>query len=176
MWILDSVEQFLYAAKGALREIGALFAPFYGKTFDHKFHKIREWLEATYGSDDQLLATLKTDAYWIEQILNMRNAVDHPGTPSVLNIDNFKLVALRPTPEVDEPRWRLDDSDASPIAHDMPVLIDNLLTLFEDVLVDCLLRVQPDGPLVIYEVPEDQRDPNMPIRLRVGLATPLQSA
>ncbi len=170
------VESFLYAAKGALRDIGALFGPFYGKNFDHKFQRVREWLQEAFGAQDQLLATLTADAPWIEQILNMRNAVDHPGTPSILRVENFKLIALPPRPEVTEPTWRLDDGAKTPIANDMPILIDNLLTLFEGILTDGLMRLQPNGPFVICEVPEGERDPAMPIRLRVGLAKPIEPA
>ena len=169
------VELFLYAAKGALRDIGALFVVFYDRRFKHRFDKAREWLEATYGPKDQLLVALKADASWIEQILNMRTAVDDPGTPSVLNLDNFKLVAISP-PEVAPPTWRLDEGGRAAIVNDMPVLVDNLLTLFEDILADGLLRLQPTGPFVIHEVPEEERDPDMPIRLRIGLAKPIQSA
>lgn len=169
------VESFLYAAKGALRDIGGLFEPLFGKVFDHRFHKIREWLEATYGPGDHLLAVLASDSAWIERVIAMRNAVDHPGTPSTLHVDNFRLLAATP-PQVAEPMWRLDDGPSTPIAGDMMIVTDNLLTLFEDVLTDGLLRLQPNGPFVIYEVPEAERDPAMPIRLRVGLARPIAGA
>lgn len=170
------VESFLYAGKGVLRDIGALFEPLHGKVFDHKFHKIREWLEATYGAADPLLVALASDTPWIEQILNMRNAVDHPSTPSVLHVENFTLTSVQPQPQVAEPTWRLDDGARTAIANDMPVLIDNLLTLFEDILTDGLMRLQPNGPFVIHEVPEAERDPANPIRFRVGLAKPIEGA
>ena len=163
------VEGFLYNVKGALREIARVFGPFYGQNFNHKFQKIRQWAESTYGADDALTKSLNADAAWIERVIGMRNAVDHPGSgDGTLFVEDFKVVRVNPL-GVTEPSWWRDAESASPIADEMSVIMDNLLTLFEEFVVDGLMRLFPDGPLVIYEVPEAERDPKMPVRFRVGL-------
>lgn len=164
------VEGFLYNVKAALREIARLFGPFYGQKFDHRFQKIRKWAEATYGPDDPLTAFLHADAAWIERVIGMRNAVDHPGSGAgTLFVEDFKVVGAKPALEVSEPMWRLDSEVPSAIASDMAVIVDNLLTLFEDLITDALTRLAPNGPIVIYEVPAAERNPKMPVRYRVGL-------
>jgi hypothetical protein len=51
----------------------------------------------------------------------------------------------------------------------MQVTIENLLNLSEDVLALCLRKAGSMLPLVFYEIPEESRDPECPIRLRVTL-------
>lgn len=163
-------EGFLYNVKAALREIARLFGPFYGQKFDHRFQKIRQWAEATYGPDEPLTEFLRSDAAWIERVIGMRNAVDHPGSgDGTLSVEDFKVARVKPVLEVSEPTWRREAEQASAIVSDMTMIMDNLLTLFEDILTDALTRLAPDGPMVIYEVPEAERDPKMPVRYRVGL-------
>jgi hypothetical protein len=164
------VEGFPYNVKAALREIAKVFGPFYGQDFDHRFQKIRQWAESTYGPDDPLTKMLQSDAHWIEHVIGMRNAVAHPGSrDGTLFVEDFKVVQSQPKLLVAEPSWRRDAEPPNQIAHDMSVIMDNLLTLFEELLVDGLMRLAPNGPLVIYEVPEDQRDPMCPVRLMVTL-------
>ena len=164
----------LYNVKSALREIAGIFQPLYSQTFDHRFQKIRQWAESTYGATDTLTKLLVSDAAWIERVIKMRNAVDHPGSgDGTLHVENFKLVSPDPPIQVADPTWWRDGEQPSPVASDMAVINDNLLTLFEDLLCDGLLRVAPTGPITIYELPAAQRDPSMPVRFKVGLKAPL---
>jgi hypothetical protein len=51
----------------------------------------------------------------------------------------------------------------------MDIIANNLLTLYEDLLIDCLLRRQGDGPFCIVEIPDADRDPTCPYRLTVAI-------
>jgi len=148
-------EAFLYNAKLALREIAKLFGPLHGQDFDHRFQRIRAWVEATYGPDDQLTRLLASDAPWIERVIGMRNAVDHPGSgDGTLVVENFRLLDGGQQPNIGVPSWRRDGEQPVNVAEDMKAIMDNLLTLYEDILVDGLERLRPGGPFVVYEIPE----------------------
>ena len=57
------------------------------------------------------------------------------------------------------------------LVEDMGTIIDNILTLYEDVLTDGILRIAANSPFTIVEIPEADRDPEMPIRLVPALKT-----
>ncbi|KAF0209030.1 MAG: hypothetical protein FD171_671 [Actinobacteria bacterium] len=163
-----NVEDFLHSAKQALRETGRLFEPFYDKRFDHRFQRIRSWAKRQFGPDDQLVVLLEDDAKWIERVISLRNAVEHPGSgDGTLIIKDFRLGSAGSPPVVIEPTWNKEGEIPVPIAADMIAIMDNILTLFEDLLCDCLLRLPSPLPLVRYEIPEDQRNPSAPMRLRI---------
>ncbi len=170
-------EGFLYNCKLALREIAGLFEPFYGQRFDHRYQRITAWAAKTFGPHDRLVRLLGEDGSWIERVIGMRNAADHPGSgDGTLFVENFRIIALDPRRVIAEPSWYRGTEDPVPIADDMKAIQHNLLTLYEDILVDLLLRTAPNGPLVIYEIPEVDLDPLRPVRLRVGLSGPLPGA
>ena len=58
--------------------------------------------------------------------------------------------------------------EATLILQDMEWIANNLLTFFEDILVDGLLR-HSQFPLTITEIPEAERDPGCPVRLRATI-------
>lgn len=163
-------EAYLSSAKMALRDIARVFKPFYGIAFDHRFQRIRKWIAKKFGTDDPLHHLLIQDAPWIERIVGMRNAVEHPGgRDGTLSVEDFKLVNDGPPWQVREPVWYRNGEEPVPVAKEIEAWNHNLLTLFEDLVCDGLVRLAPDAPIVIYEIPEADRDPTMPIRYRVGL-------
>jgi hypothetical protein len=169
-------EGFLYNCKLALRDIAGLFEPFYCQRFDHRYQRITAWAAETFGANDRLVRLLAENASSIKRVIDMRNAVDHPGSgDGTLFVENFRVIASAPRLVIAEPSWYRDAEAPVPIADDMKVIQHNLLTLYEDILVDLLLRTAPNGPLVIYEIPEADRDPSRPVRLRVGLSSALPS-
>ena len=171
--LASEAEQFLYSAKLALRDIGGLFAAFYDQPFGHRYHKAQQWATDTFGADDGLSRLLAEDSAWINQLLDMRNEVEHPKPPhGPLIIKNFELVGQRDTLQVLQPVWHLRTAPAAYIATDMRVLADNLLTFFEDLLTDGLIRSAPGAPFSIREIPLADRNPEFPIRLRVELTSP----
>jgi hypothetical protein len=163
-----NVEGFLYSAKQALRELAGLFEPFYQQRFDHRFQRIRKWAEERFGKDDRLVRLLEADRDWIERLVSDRNAVEHPGGgDGTLIIQNFRVASASPPVAIVEPTWQKDPRPPSPIADDMETVMHNLLTLFEDLLCDSLLRLPSPIPLAVYEIPEVERDPQVPIRFKI---------
>ena len=163
-------ETFLYNVKLALREIARLFRPLHGQEFNHKYQKIRQWTEAAYGTEDPLGKMLAADATWIERMIGMRNAVDHPGTgDGVLTVENFRLVETGSSPTVAEPCWYRAPEAPVNLADDLESTMDNLLTLYEDILLDGLFRLYPNSPFTFEEIPAEERDLQKPVRFRLGL-------
>jgi hypothetical protein len=166
-------EAFLYNAKLALRDIGELFEVFGGKKFGVKYHKAREWAAEVQGAESPLARMLADDATWISQLIKFRNAVEHPSTEpgGALRVSDFSLREIAGQLLVLEPTWSQGEH-TGPIVHEMETFQQNLLTLFEDMLVVFLLAAE--SPFTIYEVPEAERDPMMPKRLGVTLKEPLR--
>ena len=171
MNLQQEAESFLLNAKLALRDIAKLFGPFYGKSFSHDYRKIHRWAAQEFGKDDQLTKLLASDCPWIDRVVKMRNVVEHPDNnpDAPLTIHNFRILNDAPPWNVAEPAWFMKDQAAAAIADEMDTVADNLLTLYEDLLIDCLLRRQGDGPFHVVEVPEADRDPDCPYRLVLGI-------
>ena len=168
------VEQYLYSYKSALRELSAIFNHFFGADFNEaRFDKIHKWSIDYFGEENELSRLLKEDqGLWIQKVISMRNAVEHPGGYSgYLHIHNFELIPENHPeyPKVIEPTWHLNDEPAVSIAKDLLTNIDNLLTFCEDMLVVCMVNKGIPNMLRIGEIPESERDSAAPIRLRMVL-------
>jgi hypothetical protein len=165
----QDAERFLYDAKLALRDIAGLFLPLHGKEFNHKYQQVRAWAESTFGVEDQLVKALHADAAWIERVINMRNAIEHPTDPHApLTIRNFTLRSAGPPWKVDPPSWFMNGDTPTWMLQDMEWIATNLLTFFEDILIDGMHR-HSMFPLTISEIPETERDAACPIRLRATI-------
>jgi hypothetical protein len=100
----------------------------------------------------------------------MRNAIEHPNSPHApLTIRNFILRSAGVPWVVDDPSWFMKGEQPSPLLQDMQLIASNILTFFEDILIDGLRR-HSRFPLTIFEIPETERDPACPIRLRATIA------
>ncbi len=166
-------ESFLYEAKSTLRDILGIFDIFYNKKFpEAHYNKAYKWAKEKFGEDDSLTKMLKDDHdSWIQEMIFKRNAVEHPGGNSgYINIDDIKLISKENPPYFEAPKWYRNNDKSSPIHADMAVFIENTLELCEDLLV-ILLEKLPKGdlPLVIVEIPHEQRDAGCPVRLKVSL-------
>ena len=167
----NDVEMFLYNAKLALRDTGGLFKPLLGRHFDHRYHKARAWSARQFGPDAPLTQLLDDDAGWIKRVLDLRNAVEHPNTAGRLHVRDFHLAIEDERKVVAPPVWWVDNEQAVSIAEDMEGIEHNLLTFYEEVLCVLLetrleIRPHPLSP-VICEIPDEERDPAMPMRYRV---------
>jgi hypothetical protein len=166
-------ENFLYQAKSTLRDLLGIFKIFYNKEFaEAHYNKVYEWAKKKFGEEDTLANVLKDDhETWIKRIISMRNAVEHPrGYSGVLNINNIKLINTNEPPYFNAPTWHLNDEKESPILADMATFIDNTLGLCEDILVVLLEKLpKRDLPLVIVEIPEEERNADCPVRLKVSI-------
>jgi hypothetical protein len=170
------VEQYLYSYKSALRELSAIFNIFFGTEFNEaRFDKIIKWSVDYFGEENELSRLLREDqGLWIQKVVSMRNAVEHPGGYSgYLHIHNFELVpGNHPDyPKVIEPTWHLNDEPATSIAKDLLTNTDNLLTFCEDMLVVCMVNKGIPNILRISEIPKDERNNSAPMRLRMVMNT-----
>lgn len=172
-------QSFLYSAKSALRGAKAMMIEFFvtgerkrKDLEDGDFQNLAKWARGKFGVDTEITKTLQADVdLWISEVYSKRNAVEHPGGKSgILEISNF--TAFR-NPETNEwegvaPTWRRNQDPPSSISEDMEAMIDNTLRFTEDLLVHCLLASRSTGiPIKILEIPENERDPNCPIRLTI---------
>jgi hypothetical protein len=180
----EECHNFLYETKNYIRDLLQVVNHLYGTTFAEASEFSRsakkkgsqaliEFAEKTFGADDGKTKFLKEAVPSVEELIAMRNAVEHPeGLSGKLVIANFTLGADR---KLDEPTWHREKDgkpvgEPSSIRADMEILIRNLATLGENVFVSWAanhLRV-PDMMRVAY-IPEDKRNPDCPIRWTVTL-------
>lgn len=170
------VEAFLYEVKNYLRDLLGLFqtcvdcelknaSDLYNAKGEGDSAVVK-WANEKYEADHRLSNLLRTEQPWVEQVIRARNAVDHPGGKSgTLVIHNVRACAEGWVP----PCWSRDGQPESDILTDMSTLMHNMLTLAEDLLIECIVHTTPHPAITFYEVPEAERDPKSPIRIRVGL-------
>lgn len=168
-----SCETFLYQSKSALRDLAAVFNVLYSTKFDGaRYDKILTWAAKEFGNEDKLTETIDTDhETWIKNVIDMRNAVEHPGGHSGdLIIDNIRLALENDRPVLRPPTWRLaPDGKPASIITDMSIIVTNILEFAEDILMLLLAKQDTKNLLAFAEIPVEQRDEDCPVRLRVTL-------
>ena len=170
--LTSQAETFLQSAKLAIRETARLTEPFFNEKRDHKYHKFASWAEAKFGTDDLMSRTARAWEPWVNDVVTMRNAVDHPndGPRGRLIVKNFRLDSESATPTVLEPVWSLTGEEEGKILEQMQNIIEGIICIGEDVLIALFHKYRGQFPLAIYEIPEPERNPAMPKRFRIGLA------
>ncbi len=171
-------EAFLQSAKLAIRETARLMTPFYGAEHDHRFHKLAAWSEKQFGAEDNCTKAIRHWEPWVKHIVTMRNAVDHPEDKpgGKLVTHNFRLAGTPEAPMLIEPGWGLSGGSESSIQSDMEAIIEGIIEIGEEMLVGLFYKLKGDFPLAVYEIPQEERDPAFPVRLRVGFASELKNA
>lgn len=176
------VESFLYETKNYLRDLLNLFRILFGfkeikasQFCDVKGKgesQITVWSKKKFAEDDDLTKLLRSEQVWVEQCVRMRDAVEHPGGFSgTLTIHN-----VRPHPQgLIPPSWSRSGGAESDIFTDMETLMDNLLTIAEDLLVACIKKRLSFPNIEFYAIPADERNVEIPQRLRIGLAAELEA-
>jgi len=178
---------FLYEAKNFIRDLLQVVNHLYGTSFEEASEFFRakkggqslvEFAEKTFGADDGKTKMLQESVPSIEELISMRNAVEHPeGFSGKLVIANFTLAADR---KIEEPTWhREKDGEAvyepSSIRADMDTYIHNLLTLAEDVVVSWVSdHLQVPDMMRVAIIPENQRNPACPIKWAVTASQRLE--
>lgn len=183
----EECHNFLYETKNFIRDLLKVVNHLYGTAFEEASEFVRakkgsqsliEFADKTFGADDGKTKMLKEAVPFIEDLINMRNAVEHPdGYNGELVIANFTLGANR---KIDEPTWHREKdgkaaSKSSSIRADMETCINNLLALGEDVFVSWAwdhLQL-PEMTRLAY-IPEDKRDPICPIKWTVTVSQHLE--
>lgn len=173
------VETFLYEAKNYLRDLLKVMNIFFGTSFieasqffdaDWKSYDavtVTKWAAANFGADDPFTLMLSSESVWISNLIQNRNAVEHPGGKSgTLHIDNIQPA---PNGRFFPPLWHRDQNPPTSLIDDIRVIMDNLLTLAEDLLVSCIHHKTRFGIVRFVEVPEQERNPECPVRLRATL-------
>jgi len=165
-------ESFLQSAKLAIRETALLVKPFYGEKHDHRYHRLAAWAEKQFGPDDNFTQAIKEWGPWVKRIIDMRNAVDHPDEKpgGKLIAADFNLSGTPAAPELVDPAWGLSGQPQRPVVAGMDEVIEGIIELGEEVLTGLFYKLKYNFPLIIYEIPAEERDPACPTRLRIGFA------
>jgi hypothetical protein len=101
--------------------------------------------------------------------------VEHPGEYSgFLTINNFR-VNPTPGPPYIPPTWKRNDQPEVNIVAAMDEALHDMLTLAEDVLIHAMLQTTPFKQIAFYEIPNEERNPQCPVRLRVTLLPEIQA-
>jgi hypothetical protein len=162
------VETFLYEAKNFLRDISTVFEAFRGPKFNEAAalgKKASRWAAAKFGDDDRLTNHLQKHWPWIDHLIKMRNAVEHPGGYSgTLYIDNYRIVDNAPR----KPTWHLNDYPPSEIDTEMGEFCQGLLIFSEELLALFIEKHLP-SLFQIVEIPESEKNATMPTRLKVDI-------
>lgn len=174
----ERIEAYLYNAKSCLRDVLKIYNIVFGASFSEaRYDQAIRWAGEKFGENDSLTKFLKLDHdRWIQTLVKMRNAIEHPGGYSgYLNIHNFDIKTENVQVAITEPSWNLNDEIPTSIRGDIQVFVNNILELSEDVVLSVLDKVGKPPMFIILEIPEDQRNEDAPIRFRIALAQELES-
>ena len=167
----ERVENYLYNAKSALRDLAGVLKPIFGTEFtEARYDKILEWSEKTLGNDAALSQLLRNAQTWIKQVVSMRNAVEHPGGYSGhLNVNNFEFADIKEgqPPILVEPTWHLNNDTPTAIVPDLRTLLSNMLNFTEEFVLVSLNQLGINKAAMIVEIPEEKRRKECPVRFEV---------
>jgi len=156
---------FIKYAKQALQKVAENINIIFDKSYKGPhFHKIRDDFMKEFGSDFIVSKFLIEDQSWIKKIIELRNEDEHSnsGKPYCSNFDvnqdkAGKFIITLPT-----------FFEGTQIGNALEAYSHNLLTFAEEVTVFSLEKFFPTIA-TIYEIPEDKRRVESPIRFRIGL-------
>jgi hypothetical protein len=179
----EECHNFLYETKNYIRDLLQVVNLLYGTTFAEASEfswakkgsqSLVEFAAKTFGTDDGKTKFLKESVPSVEELIAMRNAVEHPeGLSGKLVIANFTLGADR---KLDEPAWHREKDgkpvgEPSSIRANMEACINGLLTLGEDVFVSWAAdHLKVPNMMRIALIPEDRRNQQCPIKWTVTLS------
>ncbi|MBR1280326.1 hypothetical protein [Bradyrhizobium sp. AUGA SZCCT0283] len=174
----DEVNTFLYEAKLYLRNALKVLNVFFGTSFldasrltkwkdkgKDKDGTVIIWAADTFGPDADFTRMLRSEEPWVSDIIKFRNAVEHLDSAGAMVLENYRATSCG----ILEPTWRREGKDTraeTPLFPDLMVLLDNLLTFGEDLLV-CSIRQRPMSPHIDFAlIPPEQRAPECAVRIR----------
>jgi hypothetical protein len=173
----EEIDTILYESKNYFRDLLGVFVVFFEVEFDEASYfydarasgasRIVKWATERFGEADPFTTMLVSEGNWIEELIRKRNAVEHPGGHSgTLHIHNFEKTAGN---QFMPPTWHRNDMPRTDIFSDVEVVLDNLLTLAEDILVNCIVKKSKHQIIRFVEIPADQRKMACPMRITVAL-------
>jgi hypothetical protein len=130
------------------------------------------WATSKYGDQHPLVQFARSWEPWAKEVLALRDAVDHPSNKprGRLHVRNFFVDERQDGLVLSEPQWWLDGEPMQPMSESMGHVIEGVIQLQEDLLAVLFHEFKPDFPLVLQEIPIEQRNRNCPMRLRLGLS------
>lgn len=172
----QDVESYLYEAKNYFRDLTGLFSAVYGTPYkdasdfwgrDGKPGRIEKWASEKFGAEHKLPQFLAGHAVWISELIKRRNAVEHPGDKSgTLFIRNFEVAN---DGLVINPVWHRNDQEPTDVFSDLNWFSEMMLVFGEELLAFVVGEHIAVPVMQVYEIPEDKRRPETPMRFVVGL-------
>jgi hypothetical protein len=160
--------QFLISAKRAIGGICALVPHFLTvERIDTNFDHLADRVDAALGPTAPLTLFLREYSEPSRYLINLRNGQEHPRSDRATVIHN---VRVQPDGTVAAPTWFVTGDPPRPIHLEMAVAIDRMVEMAETMLI--LLvdeRLDTRWPFVINEIDPSERNPDLPIRYRIGL-------
>lgn len=164
---LENSRIFIKFAKQALQYLASAMGAMLDRDFKGPhFHLVRDRAIEIFGQNNPATLLLIEDQTWIKDLIDMRNEEEHPksGKPFVrgFNIarssnENFEFT-------VDPPRFY----NELMVLNYLEVCSHNLLTFSEEIIALSLQTYFPKM-VTLSEIPEEQRNPSVPIRFRLAL-------
>lgn len=173
----ERLETYLYNAKSCLRDSLKIYNIVFGTSFtEARYDKAIKWSAKEFGENDPITIFLKgNNEVWINKLVKMRNAIEHPGGYcGHLHIKNFEVITSNEVTSIHEPLWHLNDEEPTVIRSELREYVKYILGMTEDIVLSVLSK-QKQPPIVqILEIPEEQRREEAPIRFRMGLAQEIE--
>lgn len=155
--------EFLGNAKNIIQTLAELINVFYKTAFDGpRFDKIVKWAEINLWQNKLFLQYLKEIASGIKNIVDFRNAQEHPKKGEKLTIENF---TIRPGGIVSVPIWYINDEKPTDIHHSMKYIAEFLMDISEGIFLYCVMdNIGSSIPFIVREVPDTALDSQCPIK------------
>ncbi|MEX0369222.1 MAG: hypothetical protein AB3N09_01225, partial [Tateyamaria sp.] len=161
---------FIFEAKRAASLNTRLFDILLGmKVKDGHFHKLLHLSLKRFGEEHQVTQLLKNSERWIEQLIDMRNAIEHPKNDDYVEVSNFSLApeggiyaphATFENPKYDTLKFNVEEMLSS--------FIESVLNLFEQ-FSSCLLVHSGVSNFVqgVMCIPDEELDERRPVRYKL---------
>jgi hypothetical protein len=178
----EECHNFLYETKNFLRDLVTVFNLLHDTKFKEEASNwaspsgepglLMTHVAKTYGNDHINTRFIRQLPACIAPYVAMRNAVEHPkGHSGELKIDN---IALGADGKLVDAQWRREKDGKIvygplDVIQELSVGVNNLLVLAEDILVMVVQThlAMPDATM-IAAIPERARNPECPIKYRIG--------
>lgn len=167
---LDNSRVFLKYAKSGLQQLAEVMGTILDKDFKGPhFHKILGEAKKKFGASHVVCRLLEEDQNWIKELLDLRNEEEHPKSKKAF-VQGFNIRPVGDKFYVTPPSF----FNGLPVLNRLEVYSHNLLTFAEELIAHSMETFFPEMVL-LYSIPEEQRNPAMPIRYRLGFKEKLRS-
>ena len=159
----ESCASFLSSAKQTVQTLAEMFNAFYSTDFNGpRFDRIIKWAEVRLSHIPSFVDFLQQINPDLKQIVDLRNAQEHPHAGRELIIKNFVLI---PGERIALPHWYITNGQRTTIHRDMADIIDFLVIVSETVFLKSLMdNIDDPFPYAIRTVDDSEIDPACPIK------------